>query len=73
MSREPSTSKLPESKEPVTVGGGPVEQEGKEDRVEMVVDPCNDHSSLRHFFYLEYKRNFPEGQVNPIVYSRFGK
>lgn len=33
----------------------------------------NQESSLRHFFYLEYKKNFPEGQENPIVYSRFGK
>jgi hypothetical protein len=22
---------------------------------------------------LEYKKNFPDGQTNPIVYSRFGK
>lgn len=28
--------------------------------------------SLREIFYLEYKKQ-PEGQKNPIVYSRFGK
>lgn len=30
-------------------------------------------TSLRHHFYLEYKKNFPDGKQNPIVYSRFGK
>jgi hypothetical protein len=33
----------------------------------------NTETSLRHLFYLEYKKNFPEGEFNPIVYSRFGK
>ncbi len=33
----------------------------------------NSETSLRHFFYLEFKRNFQDGQQNPIVYSRFGK
>ena len=36
-------------------------------------NPYNSEVSLRHLFYLEYKKKFPEGQVNPIVYSRFGK
>ena len=33
----------------------------------------NSETSLRHLFYLEYKNKFQDGQVNPIVYSRFGK
>lgn len=33
----------------------------------------NAETSLRHLFYLEYKRIFQDGLTNPIVYSRFGK
>jgi hypothetical protein len=33
----------------------------------------NNEASLKHFFYLEYKKNFDEGKCNPIVYSRYGK
>ena len=33
----------------------------------------NSETSLRHLFYLEYKKQFSDGQENPIVYSRFGK
>jgi len=33
----------------------------------------NQETTLRHFFYLEYKKNFAEGEKNPIVYSKFGK
>lgn len=33
----------------------------------------NHETSLRHLFYLEYKKKFVDGQANPIVYSRFGK
>ena len=33
----------------------------------------NSETSLRHLFYLEYKKNFVDGSANPIVYSRFGK
>jgi hypothetical protein len=33
----------------------------------------NSETSLRHMFYLEYKKTFNDGQQNPIVYSRFGK
>lgn len=33
----------------------------------------NCETSLRHLFYLEYKRNFMDGSPNPIVYSRYGK
>jgi hypothetical protein len=33
----------------------------------------NSETSLRHLFYLEYKKNFIDGSTNPIVYSRFGK
>ena len=40
----------------------------------MVHQPAmNQETSLRHLFYMEYKRNFEEGQTNPIVYSKFGK
>ena len=43
-------------------------------QVQQVVQQShNSETSLRHLFYLEYKKNFPEGQSNPIVYSRFGK
>lgn len=38
-----------------------------------VVQQSNHETSLRHFFYLEYKKKFDEGKQNPIVYSRFGK
>ena len=40
---------------------------------EVVQQAHNTETSLRHLFYLEYKKNFPDGQANPIVYSRFGK
>jgi hypothetical protein len=33
----------------------------------------NSETSLRHLFYLEYKKNFADGEKNPIIYSRFGK
>ena len=33
----------------------------------------NSETSLRHLFYLEYKKSFNEGQHNPIVFSKFGK
>ena len=38
-----------------------------------IVQQQNHETSLRHFFYLEYKKKFEEGKQNPIVYSRFGK
>jgi len=34
--------------------------------------PINSETSLRHFFYQEY-RKMSNGERNPIVYSRFGK
>ena len=50
------------------------QQEGEEPEVQEVVkEATNTETSLRHLFYMEYKKNFPEGQQNPIVYSRFGK
>ena len=39
--------------------------------VEDQSNPGNE-TSLRHFFYLEYRKN-GESEKNPIVYSRFGK
>jgi cytosolic carboxypeptidase protein 2/3 len=39
----------------------------------VIHETTTSETSLRHLFYLEYKKNFPEGQRNPIVYSRFGK
>lgn len=45
------------------------------DRVQQVVHQAlqNQEVSLRQLFFLEYKKNFPDGQTNPIVYSKFGK
>lgn len=43
-------------------------------KIEQVVQQSqNSETSLRHLFYLEYKRNFHDGSCNPVVYSRFGK
>jgi hypothetical protein len=33
----------------------------------------NSETSLRHLFYLEYKKSFTDGNQNPIVFSKFGK
>ena len=77
VSRESSMSRGAE------VPGAPVvhervarqgEEQAEGEQVEKVVaQPVNNETSLRHLFYMEYKRNFPEGQTNPIVYSRYGK
>jgi len=49
-------------------------EDNEERQVKQIVQTnYNTESSLRHLFYLEYKKKFPEGQSNPIVYSRFGK
>lgn len=42
-------------------------------KVHVVQHQPNHETSLRHLFYLEYKKKFSDGQANPIVYSRFGK
>lgn len=58
-------------------GNEPQDIEGSQDQpvVKEVVKEAfmNSETSLRHLFYLEYKKNFPEGSTNPIIYSRFGK
>ena len=36
-------------------------------------EATNHETSLRHYFYLEYKQKFADGGSNPVVYSRFGK
>ena len=48
-------------------------QEGEQDVQEVIREATTSETSLRHLFYLEYKTNFPEGEQNPIVYSRFAK
>ena len=47
--------------------------ENLEAKVHIVEKAPNHETSLRHFFYLEYKKKFGDGIQNPIVYSRFGK
>ena len=48
--------------------------EESQKEVHVINQECSNHeTSLRHFFYLEYKTKFPDGTSNPIVYSRFGK
>ena len=39
----------------------------------VMIDKLSSDTSLRNYFYMEYKKNFPEGQKNPIIYSKFGK
>ena len=51
----------------------PEADEGLDQKVHIVQQQQNYETSLRHLFYLEYKTKFPEGERNPIVYSRFGK
>lgn len=52
-------------------------EQNEEDKVQVKevfqANPYNSENTLRHLFYMEYKKKFPEGQYNPIVYSRFGK
>ena len=38
-----------------------------------IMDKLNTDTNLRSYFYMEYKKNFGDGQKNPIVYSKFGK
>ena len=83
MSRDGSINKNSAAKEPsktlpkageVTVSDFMKGETGEEQEVQEVIrDATTSETSLRHLFYLEYKKNFPEGQKNPIVYSRFGK
>ena len=80
QSRENSAIKDPRessmsSRRPLSKMGEPTaEVANAEDRETVhVVQQSNHETSLRHFFYLEYKKKFEEGKQNPIVYSRFGK
>ena len=57
---------------PQTASNDPEEEKVQVKEVYQA-NPYNSEVSLRHLFYLEYKKKFPEGQTNPIVYSRFGK
>lgn len=50
------------------------DEDENQKEVHVIKDEASNHeTSLRHFFYLEYKTKFNEGSQNPIVYSRFGK
>ena len=83
MSRESSINRMElkgeSSAKPVVRGGEMTatdfmkKEEGDQEVQEVVHEASTSETSLRHLFYLEYKNNFPEGKVNPIVYSRFGK
>lgn len=83
MSRESSIKRMElkgeSSAKPVVRGGEMTatdfmkKEEGDQEVQEVVHEASTSETSLRHLFYLEYKNNFPDGKVNPIVYSRFGK
>ena len=52
-----------------------IEKEEESDVMQQVIQQAihSSQSTLKPFFYLEYKQKFDEGQSNPIVYSKFGK
>lgn len=76
MSRESSISRQELKKEgnllqtPTTAAD---QDNGQEQVQEVVYQNKQMETSLRHFFYLEYKSKFQDNETNPIVYSRFGK
>lgn len=55
------------------VKGNDTEEDGIQVKEIIQANPYNSEASLRHLFYLEYKKKFADQQTNPIVYSRFGK